>query len=185
MSSDLGGLTPEADGFRQKATALESDPKYKKQQQARDALFAREASRKAEFMNAFQQGDDKYWQQTIRQLEAAASAAGPEKGMYQRLLAYLSLAFYSISNQMIGTGRNEPARHFVELYKMADATNSEAWYFSAVLDIREGHAPAARTDLQRSISLGFRDRARMHQQPEFQKSFSASELSGFEGKMQK
>jgi hypothetical protein len=86
---------------------------------------------------------------------------------------------------MIGTDRNEPARHFVELYKMADPTNSEAWYFSAVMDVREGHAPAARTDLQKSISLGFRDRARLSQQPEFRKSFSADDLSQMESKMPK
>jgi len=162
-ASYLNGLTPEADAFRQKAATLDSDPNYKKQQQARDALFAREANRKSEFMSAFQQGDNKYWQQTIRQMESAAAAPGPEKGMYQRLLAYLSLAFYSISNQMIGTERNEPARHFVELYKMADATNSEAWYFSAVLDLREGHAQTARADLQKAISLGLNDKARIEQ----------------------
>jgi hypothetical protein len=136
-------------------------------------------------MLQFQQGDNKYWQQTIQQLEERAATAGPEKGMYQRLLAYLSLAFYSISNQMIGTNRNEPARHFVELYKMADPTNSEAWYLSAVLDIREGHAPAAGADLQKAVSLGFMDRARLRQQPEFQRSFSASDWSGIESRMPK
>ena len=184
-ASYLDGLTPEADGFRQKAAVLDSDPKYKRQQQARDATFAREAARKSEFMNEFQQGDNKYWQQTIRQLESGAAAAGPEKAMYQRLIAYLSLAFYSISNQMIGTGRNDPARHFVELYKMADPGNSEAWYFSAVLDVREGHGAAAEADLQKAISLGFKDRARLSAQPEFQKGLGSGAISQLESKMAK
>lgn len=184
-ASYLDGLTPDAENFRQKAAALDSDPKYKKQQQAREAIFAREANRKSEFMLQFQQGDNKYWQQSVRQLETGAATAGPEKGMYQRLLAYLSLAFYSISNQMIGTGRNEPARHFVELYKLADATNSEAWYFSAVLDIREGHGAAAGADLQKAIALGFKDRARLNAQPEFQKGLGAEQLSQLESRMTK
>ncbi|HVU96932.1 MAG TPA: hypothetical protein VHE34_17000 [Puia sp.] len=184
-ASYLDGLTPEADGFRRKAAALDSDPKYKRQQQARDATFAREAARKSEFMNEFQQGDNKYWQQTIRQLESGAEAAGAEKGMYQRLIAYLSLAFYSISNQMIGAGRNDPARHFVELYKMADPGNSEAWYFSAVLDIREGHAAVAQADLQKAISLGFKDRARLSAQPEFQKGLGAGAIAQLESRMVK
>ena len=184
-ASYLDGLTPEAEGFRQKAATLDSDPRYKKQQQAREAIFTREANRKSEFMLQFQQGDNKYWQQTVRQLETGAVTAGPEKGMYQRLLAYLSLAFYSISNQMIGTGRNDAARHFVELYKMADPTNSEAWYFSAVLDIREGHAAPAAADLQKAIGLGFRDRARLGGQPEFQKGLGAEQLSQLENKMAK
>lgn len=184
-ASYLNGLTPEAEGFQRKAAALDGDPKYRRQQQARDALFAREADRKSEFMNEFQQGDNRYWQQTITQLETGAAAAGPEKGMYQRLVAYLSLAFYSISNQMIGTGRNDAARHFVELYKMADPANSEAWYFSAVLDIREGHGAAAEADLRKAISLGFKDRARLSAQPEFQKGLGAGTISQLESRMTK
>jgi hypothetical protein len=184
-ASYLDGLGADAGWFRQRAAALDGVPRYRQQQQARDAIFAREANRKSEFMLEFQQGDNKYWQQTIRQLEAGAATAGPEKGMNQRLLAYLSLAFYSISNQMIGTGRNEPARHFVELYKMADPANSEAWYFSAVLDIREGNTAAASADLQKSIALGFRDRARLKSQPEFQKGLNADQLIQLEGRMAK
>lgn len=184
-ASYLEGLTPEADNFRRKASALDDDPKYIKQDQAREAQFARERNMKSEYMAQFEQGDNRYWQQTIRQLESKAATAGPEKGMYQRLLAYLSLAFYSISNQLINAGRNDAARHFVELYKMADASNSESWYFSAVLDVREGHAPQAGIDLQKAVGLGFRDRVRLRQQPEFQKAFSAAELSGIENKMVK
>jgi len=184
-ASYLDGLTPEAEGFQRRAAALDSDPKYKKQQQAREAIFAREANRKSEFMLQFQQGDNQYWQQTVRQLETGAATAGPEKGMYQRLLAYLSLAFYSISNQMIGNGRNDAARHFVELYKMADPTNSEAWYFSAVLDMREGHGGSAEADLQKAISLGFKDRVRLSAQPEFQKGLGPDKLSKLENKMVK
>jgi hypothetical protein len=38
-ASYLDGLTPEAEAFRQKAVSLDSDPKYKKQEQARQNLF--------------------------------------------------------------------------------------------------------------------------------------------------
>jgi pimeloyl-ACP methyl ester carboxylesterase len=184
--SYLDGLTGEADWFRQQAAALAGDPRYRQQEQVREALFAREENTKAEYMQHFQQGDMAYWQQTIAGLEAkAASAAGAEKGMYQRLLAYLSLAFYSISNQLIHANRNEGARHFVELYKLADPTNSEAWYFSAVLDVREGHAAVARADLLKAIADGFRDRERLRAQPEFKGAFSAGEFSGIEGRMPK
>jgi hypothetical protein len=87
--------------------------------------------------------------------------------MYQRLVAYLSLAFYSFSNRMIQAGDNASARHFVELYKLADATNSEAWYFSAILSAREARGQAAESDLEKAVSCGFRDSRRMRQQPEF------------------
>jgi pimeloyl-ACP methyl ester carboxylesterase len=184
-ASFLAGLTPEAEGFSQKVVTLDSDPRYQKQAQARQALFAREENTKAGYIQQFERGDMRYWQQTIEDLNAKAAAAGPEKGMYQRLLAYLSLAFYSISNQMINAGRNDGARHFVELYKLADPGNSEAWYFSAVVDVREGHSPQAETDLLKAAGLGFRDRDRLRRQPEFQKAFDAGQFASIEDKMKK
>jgi len=103
--------------------------------------------------------------------------------MYQRLLAYLSLAFYSISNQLINGNQNEAARHFVELYKMADPTNSEAWYFSAILDAREGNVHSAMEDLLSAVSHGFNDRNRLRQQPEFRRLPQQIDLARIESRM--
>jgi hypothetical protein len=50
---------------------------------------------------------------------------------------------------------------------MADPTNSEAWYFSAILNARNNNANAAHDDLVKAVSNGFNDKARMMQQPEF------------------
>lgn len=183
--SFLDGLTAEAGWFRQKAASLGGDPRYRKQRQAQEALFVREQNSKADYIQHFQQGDMHYWQQTIKDLAARAAAATPEKGMYQRLLAYLSLAFYSISNRLINGNENDGARHFVELYKLADPVNSEAWYFSAVLDVREGHAAVAEVDLVRAVENGFRDKDRLRQQPEFQKAFAPANFSRIESRMQK
>lgn len=183
--SYLEGLTADAGWFRQEAASLTGNPRYQKQRQAQEALFAREQNAKAGYMQHFQQGDMRYWRQTINDLEAKAAAATPEKGMYQRLLAYLSVAFYSISNQLINRNENSGARHFVELYKLADPANSEAWYFSAVLDAREGHAAAAEADLIKAVDYGFRDKGRLRRQSEFQRSFTTVNFSRIEGKMQK
>ena len=51
---------------------------------------------------------------------------------------------------------------------MADPTNSEAWYLSAVLDARNNNATATKDDLLKAISLGFNDKKRLEQQAEFQ-----------------
>ena len=103
--------------------------------------------------------------------------------MYQRLLAYLSLAFYSISNQLINGNQNEGARHFVELYKKADPTNSEAWYFSAILDAREGNGRAATGDLLTAVDAGFNDKGRLRQQQEFQRLGGQIDLARVESRM--
>ncbi|HVS97499.1 MAG TPA: hypothetical protein VHE54_13490 [Puia sp.] len=176
----LAGLT-DAGWFKRQSAAIEANPAYRKQRELEQRLLAMEQQTKAEYMQHFQQPDMGYWRKTIDALRVKAGAKTLESGMYQRLLAYLSLAFYSISNQLINAGQNGAARQFTGLYKMADPANSEAWYFSAVLDAREGNKTAAAADLQTAVKCGFNDRRRLRQQPEFQQQHL--DLSAVESKM--
>jgi len=179
----LEGLTDQVRWFKDKAASLANDPQYQKQRQARDNLLVREQNTKAEYMQEFQHGDRNYWNKVIADLKKGAGTGTEERAMYQRLLAYLSLAFYSISNHLINSNENNEARHFVELYQMADPANSEAWYFSALLHARDGQIQAAESDLLKAAALGFRDRKRLEQQQEFKNLFTATNFSRIEGKM--
>lgn len=165
----LDGLTGETAWFKKQAASLSGNTHYQQQRQAQEKLLVREQQTKTEYMQHFQQDNPGYWSRTIHDLQMAAGAKTAEGAMHQRLLAYLSLAFYSISNQLIGGNANNEARHFVELYKMADPANSEAWYFSAILHARDGDTHSTESDLLQAVKTGFRDNARLHQQPEFQK----------------
>ncbi len=167
--ADLDGLSRQTTWFRQQAAALAKNPEYLNQRQGQQDLLTTEQNTKTEYMQHFQQGDDAYWTSTIRDLQTKSVGHTAMEQMYQRLLAYLSLAFYSISNQLITGNDNVQARRFVELYKLADPTNSEAWYFSALLNAREGKGQEAETDLLKADSYGFRDKLRFLQQPEFQR----------------
>jgi len=164
----LDGLANEAGWFKAKAASLAGNNLYQQQRQAQEGLLVREQNTKAEYMQHFQQSDMHYWSNTISDLQARANAKTAEAAMYQRLLAYLSLAFYSFSNRLISGDQNIEARRYVELYKMADPTNSEAWYFSAILHARENQTQAAENDLLKAVGYGFRDKDRLTHQPEFQ-----------------
>jgi pimeloyl-ACP methyl ester carboxylesterase len=166
--SDLDGLSRQVTWFRQQAAALANNPEYLNQRQGQQELLTTEQNTKAVYMQHFQQADDTYWTTTIHDLQTKSVGHTGEAQMYQRLLAYLSLAFYSISNQLITGNDNVQARRFVELFKLADPTNSEAWYFSAILNVREGKGQEAESDLLKADGYGFRDRARLSQQTEFQ-----------------
>jgi dienelactone hydrolase len=166
-SLQLEGLTDEASWFKQQLTALTNNPRYQQQRQAQEALLAREQNIKAGYMQHFQQEDRPYWTTVIHDLQSRAAVKSPEKGMYQRLLAYLSLAFYSLSSRLIIANENNGARYFTDLYKLADPTNSEAWYFSAILHVRERNTQAAESDLLKAVENGFNDKGRLTQQPEF------------------
>jgi len=158
---------PEAKSIKDEAVAIKSKPGYEKQMHSRQILLAREQSWKNEFNEKFGTADASYWQKTISDFRQQASRQTDEGAMYQRLLAYLSLAFYSISNQLISGNRNQDAQHFVDLYKMVDPTNSEAWYFSAILNARNNNTKGAEGDLLKAVSNGFTDKDRMQQQSEF------------------
>jgi pimeloyl-ACP methyl ester carboxylesterase len=181
--SYLNGVSGETTWFERQAAALDHNATYIKQRDARQRLLGVEENTKAEYMQHFQQADMHYWTTTIQGLMANARAKTAEGAMYQRLLAYLSLAFYSISNQLINAGQNAGARHFVELYKMADPGNSEAWYFSAILDAREGNGHAATDELIKAVGCGFNDKARLRRQPEFQRLSAQIDLAGIERRM--
>jgi hypothetical protein len=103
--------------------------------------------------------------------------------MYQRLLAYLSLAFYSISNQFINNNQNSEATYFVTLYKQVDPINSEAWYFSAIINARNGNTRLTTDDLSKAVDNGFNDRTRMLQQPEFRNLQPPVNFAAIEAKM--
>lgn len=165
----LKGVAADVSWFQKKATEITGSEVYKQQLQARQQLLQTEQQTKALYMRQFEQGDFNYWTKTIGDLNIKAKATTAKGAMYQRLLAYLSLAFYSISNQQVRGNHNDIAQHFVNLYKLADPTNSEAWYFSAILHARRNEKAEAESDLKKAVVLGFVDYGRMHQQPEFQR----------------
>lgn len=155
--------------FTQQASSIAANNSYKSQLTQQQALLDKEQSLENACMQQFRQGDEAYWAKTITGLQKVATAKTLEGAMYQRVLAWLSLAFYSISNQLITTNDNAGAQHFVGLYKLADPRNTEAWYFSAILQARAGKTSGAQSDLQTAVSLGFNDKLRLTQQPEFKK----------------
>ncbi len=181
--SFLDGLSGEAGWFKQKAASLAGYSLYQEQRQAQENLLVKEQNTKAEYMQHFEQADMHYWVKTISDLRTGANAKTAESGMQQRLLAYLSLAFYSLSNHLINNNENIEASHFVELYKMADPVNSEAWYFSAILHARDSNAQAAEKDLLKASEYGFKDQSRMIQQPEFKKLSAQMNFSRIKSSM--
>ncbi|MGC4034973.1 MAG: hypothetical protein QM764_03355 [Chitinophagaceae bacterium] len=167
-TSLFNGISTGANWFKEKENSIRNNPSFQKQSTDRQNLLSKEQSIKAGYQQQFESGDMNYWKTTIAGLQTNAKGNSPEAAMSQRLIAYLSLAFYSISNQLIKSNRDKEAAFFVELYKLDDATNPESWYLSAILNARNNNAAAARDDLLKAVANSFNDKTRMEQQPEFQ-----------------
>ncbi|MEO6499372.1 MAG: hypothetical protein ABIN95_10175, partial [Mucilaginibacter sp.] len=166
----LDGLSNEVAWFKQKDAVLQSDPVYQKQLQAEQKLFNAEQNAKGVFMQQFQQADMNYWIKTISELRTKSTVKTAEGAMNQRLLAYLSLAFYTISEQLITAGQDKDGQYFVALYKLSDPVNSEAWYFSAILNARKNDIKATENDLLMAVKYGFADKGRLLKEADFQKA---------------
>lgn len=179
----LEGASNNVSWFKEEEVTITNNPSYQKQSQAKQELLLKEQNMKAVYEQQFQSGDMNYWMKTISDVKSKAKGQTSEVAMYQRLQAYLSLAFYSISNQLINSNENDNARYFVELYKMADAANSEAWYFSAILNARSNDAKATEEDLLKAVATGFADKNRLMQQAEFQKLGTQINLGEIESKI--
>lgn len=179
----LDGLTSELDWFKEKDGLVKNNPVYQRQLLTQQNLIDTEEKLKTVYGQHFQQGDMNYWVKTISDLQTKARATTPEGGMYKRLITYLSLAFYSFSNRFITGSENNEAQYFVNLYKIADATNSEAWYFSAILNARNNKAKATEDDLLKAAACGFTDKNRMMQQPEFHNLETQINFQEIESKM--
>lgn len=164
----LKGLSNEVRWFKQKDALIKNSTAFQNQWKERKALLRQEETTKSIYMQQFQQGDLTYWTSTINDLQTKSKANTSAGAMNQRLLAYLSLSFYSITNHFIQASQDDQAEHFDNLYKLADSTNSEAWYFSALINTRKNNLPGAKSDLLKAIDLGFADKERLLSQVEFQ-----------------
>ncbi|MGN6246938.1 MAG: hypothetical protein ACTHNG_01205 [Ginsengibacter sp.] len=181
--SMLDDVTDKSTWFHKEEDSVSKTELFKKQEQAHQQILQKEENIKSDFQQHFQTTDPQYWNKTITEVKSKAKGNSPEAAMYKRLDAYLSLAFYSLSNQLINQNKNEPAEYFVDFYKKDDPSNTEAWYFSAILDARKENATKAEADLEKAISLGFNDKKRLEQQPEFTNSKVNLDLQKLESQM--
>ena len=163
----FSGISDHTILFENVDSVIKSKPAYQQQLAVSNKLQQREQEIKAIYQQHFSQGDMNYWLPTVKDVMARAKATGAEAAMYQRLKAYLSLAFYSISNQVINRRQYPAAENYVGLYKLVDSGNSEAWYFSAILNAANKNTAQAKADLLKAVGNGFNDKARLQQQEEF------------------
>lgn len=179
----LDQVTEKVNWFRKEEDSISMNPVFQKQAIAEQNILTKEENIKAGYQKHFQSADLNYWKQTIKEVNEKAKLKNAESAMYQRLEAYLSLAFYSISNQLIYNNENNQASYFVEFYKVADPPNSEAWYFSAILNARDNNPTVAKADLLKAVALGFNDKKRLEEQAEFQTAPLSQDLLEIESKM--
>lgn len=165
LASFLSSSMGKPDKFKTELEQLQLSPEFIRAKSKRDIAIQDELVLKDSYRKAFLEKDLQWWEPEIQSLRAHARFQ--DAWLQDRLLGYLSLLAYSVSNQALASNDpNLPAK-FLAFYKLVDPLNSEHAYLLAVLEARKGNKLACIESIKLAVQLGFKDSVRLKNQPEF------------------
>ena len=148
---------------------LEQNSNYATQYLEQIALQKEEEKLSGQYTGSIGQ-DLQWWNAEVDKLNKMINVLpGSEKSyMLKRVLASISIRCYSYTQQLINTTENEKTVYILTLYKLVDPENKDPWYFSAVLEARNGQTDSAVESLLKAVKYGFTDRNRLLTEAAFQ-----------------
>jgi pimeloyl-ACP methyl ester carboxylesterase len=156
----LDGVT-DVSKYKKYKSDLSNDPYYKQALSEKKQLIQKEAAEKQILLASFQNQNGNWWSKTVSHYKTSSEP------MDKRLLGFISLACYSYSSQLISRRDTAGAAHFLAIYELADADNTDQLYFYAVLYSQEGKPEQAIRSLSKAVEKGFKDWQKIEAEPEF------------------
>ena len=124
-------------------------------------ILQNEAAQKQMLLAALQNQNGDWWTKVIKGYTTSQNPSD------KRLLGFISLACYSYSNQLLKQNNQQGAAKILNIYELADPTNTDQLYFHAQLYASMGNTPKAIAYLQKAIKNGFTDKARIESETVF------------------
>ncbi len=170
----LADLSPFYNAYKELQTSKEIDLDLQKEEEA----LQKEEKLKQEYTQFLQTKDFTWWQKEMINISAKTKSEKNknEQQLYKRLLSYLSLICYSQTNVMLQQNNIVAAEYFGKLYVLVDPTNSEANYFWAVISAKKNNEKETFNALNKAITNGFDDKARIENDTVFSKFKSKEEF---------
>lgn len=156
----LNGLS-DVTKFKLKMDSVSASQTYLQALAFKNEVLSAEANQKQMLLQAFQNQDLHWWEQTIKRFKSSTNPSD------KRLLGFISLACYSYSNQLIQQQNLEAADKFLAIYELCDPLNTDQLYFHAVLNSLKGNAAISLNYLEKAVSNGFNDPSRIISEPAF------------------
>jgi hypothetical protein len=107
------------------------------------------------------------WKTKIEQIRQKSIQKNKVGQMNQRLLGYVSLVCYSLSNRNLVAKNYALAEIMVNCYEIADPENAEVYFFKAIISGAKNDSINTILNLKKSFKLGFTDKKRITIQSEF------------------
>jgi len=138
-----------------------------------------ESQKQEEFMAAFENKQDDWWNVELKKLDTDAKDPNSLKtNMAKRLKGYISLSCYSYSMRALQSQNWKYAALFTHIYLKVDPGNPDAYYASACLFANTNQKEKAIASIQSAIKSGFSNKNKLqndpllnplHGMPEFEK----------------
>jgi len=166
--------------YQSKLKMLTQSASYQKEKLKQQNTLQTESSMKQNYAQCFDSKDLNWWRGEIVRMK---NIKGEQEMMYQRLLAYLSLAGYSYSNNAVKQNNFSAAQQFLAIYKLADPENSEQPFLLACMYAREGDQQKAIESLEDALKLGLKDKAKIETEESFSNLHSNPEFNNLLNKL--
>ncbi len=126
-----------------------------------DGLENKEIEQQRILVRAMEEKDTLWWRKKVSVLQQQATMAKSknEKLVNERLLSYLSMISYIYTDKAIKNHNTHQAEKFLTIYKLADFTNHDRYYLTAVWYAQQNKNEKALQALQKAVDLGFNDKA--------------------------
>lgn len=163
LSVFLEGLT-DISVYKKKMELLTGSAEFKSAMKRKQEMQTKEMQLMQDYGQAIQTNDEKWWASEVQKLNSLTKKSDDESQMHKRILAYISIACYSISNSALKQNALPEAEKFLRIYKLVDPPNSEHAYLLAVVKMKQGDKNSALAFLKEAVKLGFDDWKRMEKE---------------------
>ncbi|PKP18388.1 MAG: hypothetical protein CVU05_13625, partial [Bacteroidetes bacterium HGW-Bacteroidetes-21] len=165
-------LTQNVQGMKNEKEAMVQYLKGSKSQMALREIeknFESEYASMQELQQSLTSKDSVWWRKKISKLWLAKDKVQKTSADYVdiRLLGYISISCYMYVTAALKEGDLNNAARFLDVYLLADPTNSEVSYYYGVYFARTGQYQAAIDSLSNALDRGFSDYARWNSEEAF------------------
>jgi len=154
--------------FKSEARTFKKNPAYTRDLSAMVKSMETENGKQNTYMTAFTDKDMDWWNTEIKNLKTPVDDLFQER-LNKRLLSYLGLMSYMMSNKAIQENDMIQAQKNIDIYRTIEPVNPEHAYLNAIVKMNIGDEAAAESYLQQAIVLGFNNTDRFLNEPAFAK----------------
>ena len=163
--SVLNGLA-DVSNLRVLADGLRKNPVYKGQLSETVGTMQMEMGMQNNYMQAFAEKDIEWWGTEITKLNDEGVAQS-EQHMKKRLLAYLGIVAYMMSDRAVNEKDIQASAKYLKIYRTLEPANPEHFYLEAKRRMIMEEQSEVINYLHLAIALGFNDKERLYNEPAF------------------